>query len=214
MTAHRALDLFSRSQLARGAGLLLLAFAAIEWPELALSAAMLSAGVLVALTAALDIGIGVACRHHLRAWPVLVGHGVACLAFGLLTGGLLRLPQDAAMRLVAAWMICYGLMTAALAMALWPMARTRWTLLGVTLTVVPLGAVATALGGLPAFVPLYLGAFFAALLGVLHLAAGFWLRRIGMPYVAPTTQAGWAPPTGPAAAHRERPASGRAPPMA
>jgi uncharacterized membrane protein HdeD (DUF308 family) len=198
MTAYRALDLFSRSQIVRGAGLALFAAAAISWPDEALPASMVAAGALVALTAAHDVYVGAAGRRHLRAWPVLTGHGAACLAFGLLTIGLPRVPQDAAMRLVATWMILYGMMTAALAFALWPMRRTRWMLLAVTLTVVPLGLLASRLVGLPEFVPLYLGAFFAALLGALHLTAGLWLRRIGLPYFAPTTQAGWAPPTDPA----------------
>lgn len=198
MTSHRAVDLFSRSQLGRGFVLAQLGIAAINWPEVALPTSMAVAGALVLLSGAYDVYVGAAARDTFRAWPVFVGHGAACAAFGLLTIGLPRISQGVAMLLVAIWLIGYGLMTAALAMALWPMPRTRWTLLGVTILFVPLGLFATTLGDMPQFVPLYLGAFFAVFLGVLHLVGGLWLRRVAMPYFAPTAQAGWAPPVTPA----------------
>lgn len=201
MTPYRAVDLFSRSQLVRGLVLAQLGIAAINWPEVALPTSMAAAGALVALSGAYDVYVGSASRDTFRAWPVFVGHGAACVAFGLLTIALPRMAQDVAMFLVAIWLIGYGLMTTALAMALWPMPRTRWTLLGVTLLFVPLGLFATTLGDMPEFVPLYLGAFFAVFLGALHLTAGLWLRRVAMPYFAPTAQAGWAPPATPADAH-------------
>jgi uncharacterized membrane protein HdeD (DUF308 family) len=201
MTPYRAVDLFSRSQLLRGFILAQLGIAAINWPEVALPTSMAVAGVLVALSGAYDVYVGTAARGAFRAWPVFVGHGAACAAFGLLTIALPRMSQGIAMFLVAFWLIAYGLMTTALAMALWPMPRTRWTLLGVTMVFVPLGLFAITLGDMPEFVPLYLGAFFAVFLGALHLLGGLWLRRMAMPYFAPTTQAAWAPPTTPADAH-------------
>ena len=202
MTPYRAVDLFSRSQLVRGFVLAQLGIAAINWPEVALPTSMAVAGVLVALSGAYDVYVGAASRDTFRAWPVFVGHGAACAAFGLLTVALPRISQGVAMFLVAIWLIAYGLMTTALAMALWPMPRTRWTLLGVTMVFVPLGLLATTLGDMPEFVPLYLGAFFAVFLGVLHLTGGLWLRRMALPYFAPTAQAGWAPPVTPTDAHR------------
>ena len=200
MTSYRAVDLFSRSQLVRGFVLAQLGIMAINWPEVALPTSMAVAGALVMLSGAYDVYVGAASRETFRAWPVFVGHGAACAAFGLLTVALPRMSQDVAMFLVAVWLIGYGLMTTALAMALWPMPRTRWSLLGVTMLFVPLGLFAATLGDMPAFVPLYLGAFFAAFLGVLHLLGGLWLRRMAMPYFAPTAQAGWAPPVTPASA--------------
>ncbi|HET7190239.1 MAG TPA: DUF308 domain-containing protein [Gemmatimonadaceae bacterium] len=201
MTPYRAVDLFSRSQLVRGLVLAQLGIAAINWPEVALPTSMAVAGALVALSGAYDVYVGAAARRSFRAWPVFVGHGAACVGFGLLTFALPRMAQSVAMFVVAIWLIAYGMMTTALAMALWPMPRTRWTLLGVTIVFVPLGLFATTLGDMPEFVPLYLGAFFAVFLGVLHLTAGLWLRRIALPYFAPTTQAAWAPPVTPTDAH-------------
>lgn len=202
MTSYRAVDLFSRSQLVRGFVLAQLGIAAINWPEVALPTSMAIAGALVVLSGAYDAYVGAAARDTFRAWPVFVGHGAACAAFGLLTVTLPRISQGVAMLLVAVWLIGYGLMTGALAMALWPMPRTRWALLGVTIVFVPLGLFAATLGDMPEFVPLYLGAFFAVFLGALHLIAGLWLRRIAIPYFAPTTQSRWAPPIAPADAHR------------
>jgi uncharacterized membrane protein HdeD (DUF308 family) len=201
MTAFRTLDRFSRSQLARGAVLASLGVAAINWPEVALPASMTAAGVFVALSGMFDIYVGRAARDVFRGWPVLAGHGAACVVFGVLTILLPHLPLGAAMALVALWLVLYGVMTAALALALWPMPRTRWTLLGVTVVVVPAGLLATTLADMPIFVPLYLGACFAAFLGVVHLAGGVWLRRVAMPGFAPTTQSRWAPPATPAGAH-------------
>lgn len=201
MTPYRAVDLFSRSQLVRGFVLAQLGIAAINWPEVALPTSMAAAGALVTLSGAYDAYVGAAARQICRAWPVFAGHGAASIAFGLLTVALPRLSQDVAMMLVAIWLILYGLMTAALAMAFWPMPRTRWTLLGVTSVFVPLGLFANTLAGMPEFVPLYLGAFFAVFLGALHLIGGLWLRRIALPYFEPTAQSRWAPPATPAHAH-------------
>ena len=202
MTPYRAVDLFSRSQLVRGFVLAQLGIAAVNWPEVALPTSMAAAGALVLLSGAFDTYVGAAARDTFRAWPVFAGHGAASVAFGLLTVALPRMSQDLAMVLVAIWLIMYGVMTAVLAMALWPMPRTRWTLLGVTIAFVPLGLFATTLAGMPEFVPLYLGAFFAVFLGALHLIGGLWLRRVALPYFEPTAQSRWAPPATPADAHR------------
>jgi hypothetical protein len=99
-----------------------------------------------------------------------------------------------AMPLIATWLIAYGLMTGALSLALWPMRRTRHALLGVTVVLIPVGLLALSLRDMPLFVPLYLGAGFAAFLGVLHLAGGLWLRRLAMPRFAPTVQSTWIRP--------------------
>ena len=200
MTAYRALDLFSRSQLVRGGVLVALGIAALQWPDAALPASMAAAALLVVSSGAYDVYVGAASRREFRGWLLLAGHGAACIAFGILTGVLTRVPQDFAMLLVALWVALYGSMTAALSLALWPMRRTRWTLLAVTVVLVPVGLVAMTLGDMPQLVPLYLGAGFAVFLGAVHLAGGLWLRRIAMPQFAPTLQAGWAPPAGPAGA--------------
>ncbi len=196
LSPYRALDQYSRSQLARGLVLLLFGIVAISWPETAMSVSMIVAGALVALSGVYDVLVGTRARRSLRAWPALVGHGVASVAFGALTVGLPYAPPAAAMTLVAFWLVLYGSMTGALALALWPMRRTRWTLVGVTVAVIPLGMSVTLLADVPRFVPLYLGAFFAVFLGALHLAGGLWLRRVALPHFAPTSQAAWAPASG------------------
>jgi uncharacterized membrane protein HdeD (DUF308 family) len=192
-TPYRTLDHFSWSQLARGFVLVQFGVAAINWPETVLPVSMALAGLLVALSGAYDVTLGIRGRRALRAWPLLAGHGAACVAFGALTVGMLHVPLSTAMTLVALWLVLYGATTGALALALWPMRRTRWALLVVTATVIPLGLGAPLLVDLPEFVPLYLGAFFSVFLGVLHLAGGLWLRRVALPQFAPTVQAEWGP---------------------
>ena len=194
MTAYRALDCFSKSQLARGAVLASLGVAALAWPDSVLWAAMAVAGALVLLTGALDVLVGVATRRLFRGWPLLAGHGVACAAFGLLTMMIPRVSLGVAMPLITTWVIAYGVMTGVLSLALWPMRRTRQALLGVTFVLVPVGLLAMRLRDMPLFVSLYLGAGFAAFLGVLHLAGGLWLRRLAMPRFAPTVQSTWLRP--------------------
>ena len=193
LSPYRALDQFSWSQLVRGFVLVQFGIAAINWPEAALSTSMTVAGALVALTGLYDVVLGVGARRSLRAWPVLVGHGAACVAFGALTMGLPHLSISTAMSLVALWLVLYGALAGALALGMWPLRRTRWTLLAVAAMIIPLGVASTLLADMPEFVPLYLGAFFAVFLGTLHLAGGFWLRRVALPQFEPTVQAGWAP---------------------
>ena len=196
LSPYRALDQYSRSQLARGLVLSVTGIVAVSWPETALPVSMIVAGALVALSGSYDVLVSMRARRSLRAWPLLSGHGAASVAFGALTIALPYTPLTTAMTLVALWLILYGSMTGALALALWPMRRTRWTLVGVTAAVLPLGLSVTLLAEMPRFVPLYLGAFFAAFFGALHLAGGLWLRRVAMPHFAPTSQAAWAPASG------------------
>ncbi len=194
-SSWQAVDRFSRSLLVRGGALVVPGLAAILWPEATLPTAMMTAGALVILSGLYDVRVAAGARRAFRGWPLLAGHGAASVAFGLLTIGLARAPQHLAMTLVAAWMLAYGAMTGALALALWPMRRTRWTLLAATAIVIPAGLLATTLGDVPRFVPMYLGAFVAVFLGTLHLAGGLWLRRVAMPRLAPTLQSAWASPS-------------------
>ena len=193
-TPYHALELSARTELARGGALVTLGLFTIAWPEVALPVAPVVAGVLVALSGAYDLFVALRSREGLRPWLALAGHGGAWIAFGVLTAALPFLAIGTAMLLVAAWLLLFGSMTAALALAVWPMRRTRYSLLAVAVIVFSLAALATLFGaGMPPFIPLYLGACVAVFLGALHLAGGVWLRHEALPPYAPTTQAAWSP---------------------
>ena len=195
-TTNRLLGRLAWSQVARGAALTLLGAGAVAWPELALPRSMRAAGVLVALSGLADVIVGVRLRPTFRAWPLLAGHGVACIAFGLLTLALPRVSLALGMQLAALWLLLYGVIAGLLALALWPLPRTRATLAGVAVAFIAMAALARWLVQMPEFVAIYLGACFAVLLGLLHVIAGLWVWRVVMPEFAPTIQTGWVPATG------------------
>ena len=122
--------------------------------EVALPVAPVVAGVLVALSGAYDLFVALRSREVLRPWLALAGHGGAWIAFGVLAAALPFLAIGTAMLLVAAWLLLFGSMTAALALAVWPMRRTRYSLLAVAVSVFSLAALATRFGaGMPPFIP-------------------------------------------------------------
>ena len=177
----------------RGTALMLLGAASVIWPEAALPVSMRAAGVVVALTGLADVALGVRLRSTFRGWPLLAGNGLACVAFGILTIALGRVPAEWGLGLTALWLLLYGLVAGLLAVALWPLSRTRSILAGVAVAFIATAAVARSLVGMPPFVTIYLGALFAVLLGTLHVAAGLWIRRVVVPEFSSTTQSAWMP---------------------
>ena len=206
-TTHRLLAGVAWSHLMRGATLTVLAALAITWPESSLRASMRLAGAVVSLSGLVDVGLSLRLRPTFRAWPLLVGNGLACVAFGILTAEMGGVSPAVSMPLAALWLLLYGIVAGLLSLALWPLARTRFALASVAAGCIATAVVARWMVELPQVVSIYLGAFFAVLLGVLHIAAGVWIRRMVMPEFAPTTQADWMPAHGDVAGTRGRPRS-------
>jgi uncharacterized membrane protein HdeD (DUF308 family) len=134
--------------------------------------------------------IGVRARPF-PEWRLLLVHGVALVGFALLTFACFQVPFRTGMLLIALWLTLYCMLTGGLALALWPMRRTRWALLAWTGVNLIVAAVAVAYAGATVFALLLFGAVYATMFGAFQIASGVWVRRIVLPHVAPTTQSGW-----------------------
>jgi uncharacterized membrane protein HdeD (DUF308 family) len=183
----------STSLLARGSLMLLLGAAAIGWPETALIAAMLATAALLASFGGYEIFIALRTRKVTPGWMIPMANGVACIAFAILTLVFPGLSLNVTLLLVSIWLASYATLTAILALVLWPMTRTRYTLIGWTGTNLLIALLAVTVPNANAFTLLYAGAAYAVAFGVMQVASGVWIRRIAVPHVMPTVQAGWMP---------------------
>jgi uncharacterized membrane protein HdeD (DUF308 family) len=185
---------FSTSLLARGALLVFLGIAAIGWPDDALLLAMLAAASVLASLGIYEMYIALRTRTATPGWMIPMADGAASIGFAILSLVFLGLRLEVTLVLVAIWLVLYATLTSGLALALWPMARTRnmliaWTMLNLSLALLAVGA-----PGINIFTVLYVGAGYAVAFGALQVLSGIWIRRVAVPYVAPTTQASWQPP--------------------
>ena len=183
---------FSTSLLTRGVLLVFLGIAAIGWPESALVVAMLTSAALLLVMGAFEMFLALRARDATRGWMVPLANGAACIVFGLLTLVFPSISLRFTLLLVAVWLLLYAAMTGALALALWPMPRTRRVLLAWTALNVLLALLAIGVPSATVITLLYVGAGYAVAFGALHIAYGIWVRRIAVPYVAPTMQSSWS----------------------
>ncbi len=176
---------FAMSLLARGILLVILGSIAISWPDAALVGAMFTAAALLAVFGLVEMVIALRARRSTPGWMVPMANGAACVGFAMLTVVLPGVPLALTLALVAAWLLLYAGLTLALALALWPMRRTRLTLLAWTTLNVALAIVALTFREATIFTLLYVGAGYALAFGALLVASGIWVRRIAVPFVTP-----------------------------
>jgi len=186
---------FATSLIARGTLLVFLAIAAIGWPDDALVIAMVVAAVTFSTLGLYEIYIAIRTRSATPGWMVPMASGAACVSFGILTLVFPGMALDVTLLLVAVWLILYAALTGALALAVWPMPRTRNALLGWTLLNVMLAVAAVTMPSATIFTLLYVGAGYALAFGALQVASGLWIRRIALPRVGATVQSTWRVPT-------------------
>jgi uncharacterized membrane protein HdeD (DUF308 family) len=184
---------FSATLVARGALMVFLGVAAIGWPDGVLIFAMLTAAVLLAVLGAYEMYLALVTRNSTPGWMIPMANGAACIAFAILTLVFPGLTLNATLMLVAVWLLMYAGLTGGLALALWPMARTRNTLLAWTALDAGLAIAALTVPDATIFTVLYVGAGYAVAFGALQVASGVWIRRVAVPWVEPTTQATWTP---------------------
>lgn len=192
MFAHtREATQFSTALIARGVLLVFLGMTAISWPEELLVGAMFTGAACLAMFGAFEIYLALRARGTARGWLIPLASGAACVAFAVLTLVFPGLSLRFTLQLVAAWLVLYAGLTGALALALWPMPRTRRTLLFWTALNLLLAVLAVAAPNTTIFTILYVGAGYAVAMGALHMASGLWLKRVVVPRVAPTIQSTW-----------------------
>ncbi|MEO8622419.1 MAG: DUF308 domain-containing protein [bacterium] len=191
ITVSREASRFASSLVTRGGLMIVLGLAAFSWPNVAVASAMFAAAGLLTLSGAYEMFLALRTRRASRGWPLPLANGAACIGFAVLTVVLPRVSLDVTLRLVALWLVFYATLTCALALALWPMPRTRLTLIGWTTLNVTLAVLALTWPRTSIFAVLYAGAGYAVTFGALHVASGVWIRRVAVPYVEPTTQSQW-----------------------
>ncbi len=177
----------------KGALMLACGVVALVWQDETLVAAMLITGLLLAASGLYEMGIAVASRGETRGWPLALADGLACVGLAALTASITLLPFRTTMVLTSLWLALYAALVGALAFALWPMPRTRAALLAWATLDLLLAGMALFFRDATIFTLLYVGAGYAIAFGLFQLAAGIWMRRVVLPYVTPTRQAGWKP---------------------
>ena len=185
---------FAASLIVRGTLLVFLAVAAIGWPDNALVIAMLVAAAVLGVLGAYEMVLAVRTRSATPGWMVPMASGAACVSFAILTLVFPGMTLGLTLLLVAVWLVLYAALTGALALAVWPMPRTRNALLGWTLLNLVLAVAAVTMPSATIFTLLYVGAGYALAFGALQVASGVWIRRVALPHVGATEQSTWAAP--------------------
>ena len=150
---------------------------AVVWPEPTLIPALIGVGLTSAAAGVYQLSCGFSVRRTERGWFLIVMHGVLLILFGLLTEGVTALSFMPAMVIVAGWMFFYAVHSWAVALFV---AKRRLTRHAATLWggVHVLGALLLAVFSVGTMLGvLFLGAIYAAALGVWMTVGGYWIRR-------------------------------------
>ena len=190
-TAFHDLTRFASTLMVRGCLMVALGTAALIWLDQMLLNAMMITALLFTISGLYEMVLAVHSRAEVRGWFIALVDGAASIAFALLTVTLTMIPFRATMTLTAAWLLLYASMSGSLAFALWPMRRTRLTLLAWCAVDLLLAGMALSSARWTLYTLLYVGAGYAMVFGVFQWLAGLWLRRTAAPEFAPTTQASW-----------------------
>ncbi len=109
-----------RGWIAFGCGL-----AALAWPDGLLLRAMLLTGLVLAASASYEMVLALRNRRLNRGWPLALADGVACAGMAVLAATLTAIPFHATLFLASLWLFACGVLALLLALAIWPMRRTR-----------------------------------------------------------------------------------------
>jgi hypothetical protein len=95
------------------------------------------------------------------------------------------------MLLAGAWLFACGVLAVLLALAIWPMRRTRLAMLGWSGAQLVLAAFALFDRNADLLTLLYVGAAYTIGFGLFQIIAAQWMRRVAMPQFEPTEQHRW-----------------------
>lgn len=164
---------------------------ALAWPDAVLLRAMMLTGVVLAASGVYEMVFAVRHRRLNRGWPLALADGAACLALAALTATLTVISYHATLLLASFLLFVCGVLAVVLALALWPMRRTRLAMLGWAIMQLLLAAFAAFDSEAGLFTLLYVGAGYAIALGVFQIAAARWMRRVAIPRFEPTLPHRW-----------------------
>lgn len=163
--------------LIRGFALLALGAIAVRWPEQSLGDAVRYAGGIAVFLGIVELGIAMAGQALLSARAFLIGHAVASIGFGLVSGAMTIRSRDAALDLAMLWLGAYAAFLLLLAARLSVFRRIRdaallWGMVNVTAVVV-----CATMRSAPRATMLLMGALYTAALGAVTILAARWMRR-------------------------------------
>jgi hypothetical protein len=104
---------------------------------------------------------------------------------------LTAIPFHATMLIAAAWLLACGVLALLLALAIWPMRRSRLAMLAWAGAQLALAAVAVFDKNADIVTLLYVGAAYTIGFGLFQVVAAQWMRRMAMPQFEPTRQHHW-----------------------
>jgi hypothetical protein len=104
---------------------------------------------------------------------------------------LTAIPFHATMLLASAWLFACGVLAVLLALAIWPMRRTRLAMLGWAGAQLVLATFALFDGNADLVMLLYVGAAYTIGFGLFQIVAAQWMRRVAMPQFELTEQHRW-----------------------
>jgi uncharacterized membrane protein HdeD (DUF308 family) len=172
----KELNRLSGTLVVRGVLMLILGVSAAVWPEPLLIAALISVGVIALLSGGYELAVALSLRSRTDGWWLVLLHGGASVAFGLLTLGGPRQPIALALAATAAWLLVYA--SLAWIGALLSHTRTlRRVLFACALVHVVLAILAIAYPS-TVFSLLFFGAIYAAALGAWQIVVGILVRHI------------------------------------
>lgn len=181
---------FAKMMLGRGCIAVMAGILALVRAEEFLLLAMLLTGIVLAGTGGYEVFLAVRHRDENRGWPLALGDGTACVGMALLTLTITAVPLHTTLVLGALWLAVCGTAALLLALAVWPMRRTRLAMLA--WAIVQLALAWVALAREPGLITLlYVGAVYAIGFGVFQVVSSLWMMRVAAPRFEPTVQESW-----------------------
>jgi hypothetical protein len=107
---------------------------------------------------------------------------------------LTAVPFHVTMLLAAAWLFACGVLALLLALAIWPMRRSRLAMLAWSGVQLALAAFALFDENADLVTLLYVGAAYTIGFGLFQIVAAQWMRRVAMPQFELTQQHRWLAP--------------------
>jgi uncharacterized membrane protein HdeD (DUF308 family) len=163
----------------RGLAALTFGILTVLWPDISLTALVLLFGSFAIVAGVFNIIVAVRRRRGERRWWALLLEGLVSVAVGTVTLIMPELTALALAYVIAAWAILTGILEIAAAIMLRRQIRGEWWLALAGVLSPAFGAVLAIWPGVGALaLVLWIGAY-AIVVGILLIALGFKLRRLG-----------------------------------
>ena len=150
---------------------------AVRWPAEGLLLGMFVVGGLAALFGIVDIVVSLSHVRTITRWWALLLHGALSVVFGAISVFALGLSRESMAVVFAAWLGLLGAIAFVAAMV--AHGRRSFAIMGFGIFSASLMSIAIVLADrrISEFALLYVGAAYAALLGLSEMGLGRWLRH-------------------------------------